>query len=87
MKEVKREADRRHIEMVIVPTREAIRLMRKGVSRKCHSPRDRLEELMCLADTGLHRDNTIAFAQSAIQNLFGIGNSEVYAKSLMRVSS
>ena len=29
MKEVKREAERRHIEMVIVPTREAIRLIEK----------------------------------------------------------
>ena len=29
MKEVKREAERRHIEMVIVPTREAIRLLEK----------------------------------------------------------
>src|ERR1700757_4971137 len=29
MKEVKREAERRHIELVIVPTREAIRLIEK----------------------------------------------------------
>jgi hypothetical protein len=29
MKEVKREADRRHVELVIVPTSEAIRLMEK----------------------------------------------------------
>ena len=33
MKEVKREAERRHIELVIAPTREAIRLLENGVSR------------------------------------------------------
>jgi hypothetical protein len=29
MKEVKREAERRHVELVVVPTKEAIRLMEK----------------------------------------------------------
>jgi hypothetical protein len=36
MKEVKPEVERRHLELVVVPTSEAIRL--KGVRGKCHSP-------------------------------------------------
>jgi hypothetical protein len=36
MKEVKREVERSHLELVVVPTSEAIRL--KGVRGKCHSP-------------------------------------------------
>jgi hypothetical protein len=42
MKEVKLEAERRHLELVIVPTREAIRLIEKEVRSKRHSPRDML---------------------------------------------
>ena len=44
MKEVKLEAERRHVELVIVPTSEAIfrfRLMERG-QRKRHSPCDLL---------------------------------------------
>ncbi len=36
MKEVKPEVERRHLELVVVPTSEAIR--QKGVRAKCHSP-------------------------------------------------
>jgi hypothetical protein len=73
---VKREAKRRHIELVIVPTREAIRLIEKESAANAISSRDLLEDSTETSDRRL---------LSAGYSLPGIHNGRQKGRDTVRI--